>query len=164
MLEDGTVIGEGLATSVNRLTKSKSKSKVIILLTDGKEEPPETRLIDPYTALDIAKAQGVKVYTIGMMAQASATVREGGNSSNNAFLDETLLRRIATQTKGEYFRATDKEGLLQIYQQIDKLEKTEVDVVSKTRFEERFIPFIIAALLLLALEVILRYTLLRTFP
>ncbi len=165
MLEDGTVIGEGLATSVNRLVTSKAKSKVIILLTDGKEEPPETRLIDPYTALEIAKAERVKVYTIGMMAQASATVQEGrGSGGSTAFLDESLLRRIAAQTGGEYFRATDKEGLQQVYRQIDRLEKTDVDVVSKTRFEERFMPFMIAALLLLALEVILRYSLLRTFP
>ena len=165
LLEDGTVIGEGLATSVARLSNSKSKSKVIILLTDGKEEPPETRLLDPYTALEIAKTEGVKVYTIGMMARAGATIAEGGGTGGtNAFLDETLLKRIATQTGGEYFRATDKEGLKEIYTQIDRLEKTEVDVVSRTRFDEKFIPFIIVALLLLALEVILRYTFLRTFP
>ncbi|MGV3656797.1 MAG: vWA domain-containing protein, partial [Chitinophagaceae bacterium] len=90
LLEDGTVIGEGLATSVARLSNSKSKSKVIILLTDGKEEPPETRLIDPYTALEIAKTEGVKVYTIGMMARASATIGEGGGTGGtNAFLDES---------------------------------------------------------------------------
>jgi Ca-activated chloride channel homolog len=164
MLEDGTVIGEGLATAAARLAQSKAKSKIIILLTDGKEEPPETRLIDPYTALEIAKAQGVKVYTIGMLAQASATIAEGGGSRTEAFLDENLLRRIAAQTGGQYFRATDKEGLEDIYQQIDKLEKSEIDVLTRTRFYERFIPFIMAALLLLALEVLLRYTLLRTFP
>ena len=105
LLEDGTVIGEGLATSVARLTNSKAKSKVIVLLTDGKEEPPETRLIDPYTALEIAKTEGVKVYTIGMMAQASATIAEGGGGGGaNAFLDESLLKRIAAQTGGEYFQ------------------------------------------------------------
>lgn len=165
LLEDGTVIGEGLATSVARLSNSKSKSKVIILLTDGKEEPPETRLLDPYTALEIAKTAGVKVYTIGMMARAGATIAEGGGTGGtNAFLDETLLKRIAAQTGGEYFRATDKEGLKEIYTQIDRLEKTEVDVVSRTRFDEKFIPFMIVALLLLALEVVLRYTFLRTFP
>lgn len=165
ILEDGTVIGEGLATSVARLTNSTAKSKVIILLTDGKEEPPETRLIDPYTALEIAKTEGVKVYTIGMMAQASATIAEGGGRGGaNAFVDETLLRRIASQTGGEYFRATDKEGLQQVYAQIDRLEKTEVDVVSRTRFEEKFIPFMMLALVLLAIEVLLRYTFLRTFP
>jgi Ca-activated chloride channel family protein len=164
ILEDGTVIGEGLATSVARLSNSKAKSKVIVLLTDGKEEPPETRLIDPYTALEIAKTEGVKVYTIGMMAQASATIAEGGGGGANAFLDEALLKRIATQTGGEYFRAADKEGLQQIYAQIDRLEKTEMDIVSRTRFDEKFIPFVMLALLLLAIEVILRYTFLRTFP
>ena len=165
ILEDGTVIGEGLATSVARLSNSTAKSKVIILLTDGKEEPPETRLIDPYTALEIAKTEGVKVYTIGMLAQASATIGEGGGSGGaNAFLDETLLKRIAAQTGGEYFRATDKEGLQQIYAQIDRLEKSEIDVVSRTRFEEKFIPFIMVALVLLLIEVVWRYTFLRTFP
>ncbi|MGV3657736.1 MAG: hypothetical protein ACO1NX_07270, partial [Chitinophagaceae bacterium] len=93
------------------------------------------------------------------------TIGEGGGTGGtNAFLDESLLKRIATQTGGEYFRATDKEGLKEIYTQIDRLEKTEVDVISRTRFDEKFIPFIIVALLLLALEVILRYTFLRTFP
>lgn len=165
ILEDGTVIGEGLATSVARLTNSKSKSKVIVLLTDGKEEPPETRLIDPYTALEIAKTEGVKVYTIGMMAQASATIAEGGGGGGaNAFVDETLLKRIAGQTGGEYFRAADKESLQQIYAKIDRLEKTEMDIVSRTRFDEKFIPFIMVALLLLAIELLLRYTFLRTFP
>jgi Ca-activated chloride channel homolog len=165
MLENGTVIGEGLATSVDRLQHSKAKSRVVVLLTDGKEEPPETRLIDPYSALEIAKAKGVRVYTIGMLAQQSATIGEGGKPGmQKAFVDEDLLNRIATQTGGKYFRAADKEGLEQIYAQIDKLEKSDVEVVSKERIEEKFIPFLLAALLLLAIEAILRYTLLRTFP
>ena len=159
MLEDGTVIGEGLATSVDRLSTSKSKSKVIILLTDGKEEAPETRLIDPYTALEIAKAKGVKVYTIGMSAQNA----EPGQA-NKIFVDEALLKRIATQTGGEYFRATHKENLQAIYQRIDRLEKSEIEVVTKTKFSEEFVYFIAAALLFLLIEILLRYTLLRTFP
>ena len=166
MLEDGTVIGEGLATSVDRLSKSKAKSKVIILLTDGKEEAPDTRLIDPYTALEIAKSRGVKTYTIGMSAQQAVPVPERGvaRSPGNFFLDEALLKRIASQTGGEYFRATDKDNLQAIYAQIDKLEKSEVEVLTKTRYEEQFIYFIAAALLFLAIEIILRYTLMRTFP
>lgn len=165
MLESGTVIGEGLATSVDRLQQSKARSRVVVLLTDGKEEPPETRLIDPYSALEIAKAKGVRVYTIGMLAQASATVSEGGKKGAvKAFVDEDLLSRIATQTGGQYFRAADKEGLQKIYAQIDKLEKTDVEIVSKERVEEKFAPFIIAALFLLAIELLLRYTLFRTFP
>jgi Ca-activated chloride channel family protein len=165
MLESGTVIGEGLATAVDRLQLSKARSRVVVLLTDGKEEPPETRLIDPYTALEIAKAKGVRVYTIGMLAEASATIGEGGKKGiEKAFVDEDLLSRIARQTGGQYFRAADKEGLQKIYAQIDKLEKTAVEVVSRERIEEKFIPFILAALLLLAIELLLRYTLLRTFP
>jgi Ca-activated chloride channel family protein len=165
LLESGTVIGEGLATAVDRLQQSKARSRVVVLLTDGKEEPPETRLIDPYSALEIAKAKGVKVYTIGMLAEASATVSESGQRGvEKAFVDEELLSRIAKQTGGQYFRAADKESLQKVYDQIDKLEKSEVEIVSRERVEEKFVPFIIAALFLLALEALLHYTLLRTFP
>ncbi|MEI6949446.1 VWA domain-containing protein [Paraflavisolibacter sp. H34] len=162
MLEDGTLIGEGLATSVERLGAGQSKSRVVILLTDGKEQPPENRLIDPATALEIARAKGVKVYTIGMNAIPSATVAEKGMQEGG--LDEGLLKRIAIRTGGEYFRAMDKESLQQIYQYIDRMEKSRVEVISRERVEERFAPFILAALALLALELLLRYTLLRTFP
>jgi Ca-activated chloride channel family protein len=165
MLEDGTVIGEGLATSVERLSTSKAKTKVIILLTDGNEQPPETRLIDPITALEIAKAKGVKVYTIGMGALGGPSVEERGVSrSGSAFLDENLLKRIASQTGGDYFRATDKESLQEIYRQINQLERSEVEVVTRTRYEEQFVYFILAALLFLTLDIILRYTYLRSFP
>jgi Ca-activated chloride channel family protein len=166
LLADGTVIGEGLATAVDRLSMSKAKSKVVILLTDGKEEAPRERLIDPITALEIAKAKGVKVYTIGMGAENAQVLSETGRGVNrtDAFLDETLLRRMASQTGGEYFRARDKESLQEIYAQIDRMEKSEVQVVTKTSKEEQFVYFILGALLFLALEIILRYTLLRTFP
>lgn len=165
MLVDGTVIGEGLATSVERLSSSKAKSKVIILLTDGNEQPPDTRLIDPITALEIARTKGVKVYTIGIGALGVSTVREKGVAQkSDAFLDENLLRRIASETGGAYFRATDRESLQQIYGQIDQLEKSKVEVVSRTRFEEEFMYLVLAALLFLTLDIILRYTYLRTFP
>jgi Ca-activated chloride channel family protein len=166
MLEDGTVIGEGLAKAVERLSASKAKSKIIILLTDGNEQPPDTRVIDPITALEIAKAKGVKVYTIGMGALGSTPVAEKGvrKSNSSAFLDEALLRRIATQTGGQYFRATDEETLRMIYGQIDKMEKSDVEVVTKERFEEEYFYFILAALFFLALELILKFTVLRTFP
>jgi Ca-activated chloride channel family protein len=166
MLEDGTVIGEGLAKAVERLSASKAKSKIIILLTDGNEQPPDTRVIDPITALEIAKAKGVKVYTIGMGAVGSTPVAEKGvrKSNSSAFLDEALLRRIATQTDGQYFRATDEETLRMIYGQIDKMEKSDVEVVTKERFEEEYFYFILAALFFLALELILKFTVLRTFP
>ncbi|MEI9946830.1 MAG: VWA domain-containing protein [Chitinophagaceae bacterium] len=126
-LKDGTVIGEGLATAVDRLSESEAKSKVIILLTDGKEDPPETRLIDPLTALEVAKARGVKVYAIGMGAVRTSIVEiEGHKEQKNPavdFIDEQLLRKIAEETGGRYFRAKDKEGLENIYKQIDQMEK-----------------------------------------
>lgn len=168
LLEDGTLIGEGLATSVQRLEAGKSKSKVIILLTDGKEEAPDTRLVDPFTALQIAKTKGVKVYTIGMGSEGAVAVSEMQKGRtyqrSTAFIDEPLLRRIAAETGGQYFRATDKESLQQIYQQIDRLEKSNVEIESKTRFQDQFMYFIAAALLLLLFEFVLRYLFLRTFP
>ncbi|MGZ5286239.1 MAG: vWA domain-containing protein [Flavisolibacter sp.] len=165
MLEDGTAIGEGLATSVERLMSSTSRSKVVILLTDGNEQPSSQRLIDPYTALEIAKTKGVKVYTIGMGVAGAIAVKEKGvMESENTFLDENLLSRIAKETGGEYYRATDSESLQQVYQQIDRLEKSEIEVVTRTRYQEQFMYFMMAALFFLALDIILRYTYLRTFP
>lgn len=168
MLQDGTLIGEGLATSVDRLSKSDAKSKVIILLTDGKEEAPETRLIDPLTALEITKSRGVKVYTIGMSAQNTIPVEENIKGkkpvTTNDFLDEDLLRRIASETGGEYFRARDKLSLQSIYQQIDKLEKSKIEVQSLRHYQEEFIPLLLIALGLLLTELALRYTILRKFP
>lgn len=168
-LKDGTVIGEGLATAVDRLSKSDSKSKVIILITDGKEDAPDTRLIDPLTALEIAKSKQVKVYTIGMGAQPSAIVEITGKKATQRnpdidFIDEELLRKIANETGGQYFRAKDKDGLRNTYNEINKLEKSEMEVTSFRRFEERFFPFILAALGLLLLEFILRFTVFRKFP
>ncbi len=169
-LADGTVIGEGLATAVDRLSKSEGKSKVIILLTDGKEDPPETRLIDPLTALEIAKSKKVKVYTIGMSAAPDAAtsnaagIRKGGKNPFADFLDEELLNKIASETGGKYFRARDKNGLKNIYSQIDQLEKSKIDITSFTRTEERFTPFMLAALAFIFLEALLKFTLFRKFP
>lgn len=169
ILRDGTVIGEGLATAVDRLTQSQAKSKVIILLTDGKEDPPETRLIDPLTALEIAKARGVRVYSIGMGARASSIpeLTEGGEPKKSGaidFIDEELLYKIATETGGQFFRARDKEALQNIYKRIDAMEKSKIDIVSYKRFQELFLPFILAALGFLFLEIILRLLVLRKFP
>ena len=169
MLQDGTLIGEGLATSVDRLSKSDAKSKVVILLTDGKEEAPETRLIDPLTALEIAKAQRVKVYTIGMSAQNAVSIPEetGGKkrrSPTDNFLDEELLRRIANETGGQYFRARDKLTLQDIYRQIDQMEKSKMEVQSLRHYQEEFIPLLLIALGLLFVELVLRFTFLRKFP
>ncbi|MDB5253144.1 MAG: hypothetical protein JWP27_2313 [Flaviaesturariibacter sp.] len=168
MLEDGTLIGEGLATSVQRLDAVKARSKIIVLLTDGKEEAPDTRLIDPATALEIAKAKGVKVYTIGMGSDNAVPVSEARRGQvfdrNTAFIDETLLRRIASHTGGDYFRARDRESLQNIYAKIDRLEKSEVEVISRTRFGEEYGWFLAAALALLLFELFLRFLMIRTFP
>lgn len=168
-LKDGTVIGEGLATAVDRLSKSQAKSKVIILITDGKEDAPDTRLIDPLTALEIAKTNKVKVYTVGMGARASAVPEVTGNkpaTKNPAidFIDEDLLRKIAEETGGRYFRAKDKEGLKNTYEQIDTMEKSKVEVQSFKRYQERYLPFVLAALAFLFLEIVFRLTVFRKFP
>lgn len=168
-LDDGTVIGEGLATAVDRLSKTGSASKVIIMLTDGKEDPPETRLIDPLTALEIAKTKGVKVYAIGIGAISSGIAERTGTIAGQKipgqdFIDVELLQRIASETGGKYFRAKDKDGLRDIYSQIDKLEKSKVEVISFRRYEERFLPFVLAALAFLFLEVLLKFTVFRKFP
>lgn len=168
-LKDGTVIGEGLATAVDRLSKSTAKSRVIILLTDGKEDAPDTRLIDPLTALEIAKAKGIKVYAIGMGARASNIVERtetapGQKPATIDFIDEDLLRRIAEETGGRYFRARDKEGLQNIYNQIDQMEKSKVEFTSYKRYQELFLPLALAAVAFLFLEIVLRYTLFKRFP
>ncbi len=169
-LKDGTVIGEGLATAVGRLSESKAKSRVIILLTDGKEDAPDSRLIDPVTALEIAKTHQVKVYSIGMGAIPSSIVEitghEEGATRNPAmdFIDEDLLRRIANETGGRYFRAKDKEALQNIYKQIDQMERSKVEMTSYKRFRELFLPFVLAAVIFLFLEIILRFTWLKKFP
>jgi len=166
-LEDGTVIGEGLATAVDRLSESKNRSKVIILLTDGKEDAPDTRLIDPATAIEIAKSQGVRVYTIGMSAgpvKIPEYLRGDRTSPYVELIDEQLLQRIAAETGGRYFRARDREALRIIYSQIDRLEKSEAEITTLLRFEEMFLPLVLAALACVFLELLLRSTVLRKFP
>lgn len=166
LLQDGTAIGMGLATSVDRLRNSKAKSKVIILLTDGVNN---TGLIDPLTANEIAKAYGIRVYTIGVGTKGIAPYpiqTPAGIQRQNmeVQIDEALLQTISKETGGKYFRATDNSSLEKIYREIDKLEKTKVEITSFKRYAERFFPFAMAALLLLALEVVLRYTVFRSLP
>jgi Ca-activated chloride channel family protein len=163
MLQHGTLIGEGLAKSVERLSSVGAKSKVVILMTDGKEEAPDTRIIDPQTALQIAKVKGVKVYTVGMAGTPDEQIGRA-NVTFSSNLDDALLQRIARETGGAYFRARDKEGLQIVYSQIDKLEKSSFERITKTRIEEQYFYLLVAALVLLLLEVVLRYTYLRTFP
>lgn len=166
-LADGTAIGDGLATSVERLKNSNAKSRVVILLTDGDNQGG---LLDPPTAKEIAKSAGVKVYTIGMATEgfASAPMQsEEGQVTirrQKVNIDEAMLREIAAETGGLYFRARDNAGLEKIYSEIDKLEKSTVEITTLKRFNEKFLPFAIGAALFLLIEMILRYTLLRKFP
>jgi len=166
LLEDGTAIGSGLGTSVDRLRTSKSKSKVVILLTDGENNGG---LIDPKTAKEIAKAFGIKVYTIGVGTDGYApqpvqtpmgVVMQNGKVS----IDEKLLKEIANETGGKYFRAKNNEGLTDIYAEINNLEKSKVEISKQTHYVEKFFPFLIAALGLIFLEVLLRFTVFRKFP
>lgn len=169
LLKDGTVIGEGLATAVDRISKSNAKSKIIILITDGKEDAPDTRLIDPLTALEIAKVEKIKVYTIGMGAIPTTIVEVKGRKPQQPqaafdFIDEDLLKKIANETGGQYFRARDKQGLQNTYAAIDKLEKSKVEMTIQHRAEEKYLPFMLAALLFLFIELMLRFTILKRFP
>jgi len=166
LLEDGTAIGSGLATGVERLKNSKSKSKVIILLTDGVNNGG---LIDPSTAKEIAKTFKIKVYTIGVgtngYAPTPVSTPMGIVMQNEKVaIDEKLLQNIAYETGGKYFRATDNRSLENIYKEIDQLEKSKVQISTFHRFTEKFYPFIFIAMGLLLIEIILRYTLLKKFP
>lgn len=165
-LEPGTLIGEGLATAVDRISSTNAKSQIVILLTDGKEDAPVTRLIDPLAALEIAKVKRVKVYTIGMGATSASISELGGEApkATDDFLDEDLLNKIATETGGLFFRATNKKALTDIYASIDKLEKSKVELVTYKRFKEQFVPFLLAALAFLLLEQILKMTVFRKLP
>lgn len=166
-LADGTAIGDGLATSVERLKNSTARSRVVILLTDGENQGG---LIDPIAAKEIAKSVGIKVYTIGMATEgfAAAPVQDADGQISlrrqKVNLNEGLLRQIAAETGGLYFRARDNAGLQNIYAEIDKLEKSDVDITTLKRFNEKFLPFALAAALLLLAELILRYTVFKKFP
>ncbi len=166
LLEDGTAIGSGLGTSVDRLRTSTSKSKVIILLTDGENNGG---LIDPKTAKEIAKAFSIKVYTIGVGTDGYAPqpvqtpmgiVMQNGKVS----IDEKLLKEIAGETGGKYFRAKNNEGLTDIYAEINNLEKSKVEISKQTHYIEKFFPFLMAALGLIFLEVLLKFVVFRKFP
>ena len=166
LLEDGTSIGSGLATSVDRLRNSKAKSKVVILLTDGVNN---SGLIDPSTAKEIAKAFHVKVYTIGVGTdQAGAATlesREGtGTQQPKVTIDEKMLKNIADETGGKYFRATDNRSLGMIYSDIDKMEKSKMQVTTFHRYSEKFYPLVMLAIALLIIEALLRYLVFKKFP
>lgn len=167
IIEGGTAIGSGLATSVNRLKESRAKSKVIILLTDGVNN---TGFIDPKIASELATEFEIKVYTIGLgtngMAQSPIGIRPDGKfqyGMQRVEIDETLLKEIADETGGKYFRATSNTRLEQIYTEINELEKTDIEEFKYTNYNELFRPWILLALGLLGLELLLRYTIFRSF-
>lgn len=166
MIEDGTAIGLGLANSVNRLKTSKTKSRVIILLTDGSNNRGQ---IAPLTAAELAKSYGIRVYTIGVgtrgTAPAPVQTPYGIRYQNvQVDIDEGTLRQIASITGGEYFRATNNESLKKIYNQIDKMEKYRINVSKFTERQEMFFPFALLALFFILLEFILRRTVFRSIP
>jgi len=167
IIEGGTAIGMGLATSVNRLKDSKAKSKVIILLTDGVNN---SGFIDPKIASELAVEYGIKVYTIGLgtngMALSPYAVLPNGNFQYRRIqveIDEDLLQEIADVTGGKYFRATDNRKLKEIYAEINKLEKTEIEELKFTTYDEKFRPLVLIALGLILVELLLRFTLFRSF-
>ncbi|SFU60268.1 Ca-activated chloride channel family protein [Pustulibacterium marinum] len=167
LVEDGTAIGSGLATAVNRLKDSKAKSKVIILLTDGVKTAGS---IEPEDAAELAVAFGIKVYTIGIgsngMAQTPIAQNPNGSfryGMRKVEIDEDLLKNIADRTGGQYFRATNNASLANIYDDINKLEKTEIEEFKYTNFDEKFRPFVLLGLGLLLLEFLLRNTVFRSF-
>jgi len=163
MIDDGTAIGMGLATAVNRLKESEAKSKVVILLTDGSNNMGS---IPPITAAEIAKQFNVRVYTVGIGTHGYAPypVQTPAGIQYQRIpvdVDEGTLTKIANITGGKYFRATDNETLKKIYDQIDKLEKAKIDVTQYHKKTELFLPFALIALLFLSLEFILKNTLLK---
>lgn len=167
VIEDGTAIGNGLATAINRLRESDAKSKVIILLTDGVNNRGE---MAPLMAADIAADMGIKVYTIGVGTRGKApypVVDMFGNMSFQPMdveIDETTLESIAERTGGKYFRATDKEKLQAIYDEINTLEKSKVEITDFTVYHEEFLPWLLAAMALLLLEFVFSNVILKRIP
>jgi len=167
-LEGGTAIGMGLGSAVNRLKESKAKSKVIILLTDGVNN---AGFVDPKTATELAKGNDIKVYTIGIGTNGMAAVpwakdpRTGQISFRNqqVEIDEALLKHIAKETDGKYFRATDNSKLKAIYDEIDKLEKTKIEEFKYYNYTEKYRLLVLIAGLFLLLEFILKNTLFKSF-
>lgn len=167
MLEDGTAIGDGLATAINRIKDGKAKSKSIILLTDGSNN---TGVVAPTTAAEIAKKYGIKVYTIGVGKNGMAPMPQqnyfGGIDYVNmpVVIDEATLKSIASTTGGKYFRATSNNVLNEIFTEIDQLEKTQMDVKHFSHTEDNYMMWAWLAIGLFILELIMRHTILRTIP
>ncbi|MBN2012391.1 VWA domain-containing protein [candidate division KSB1 bacterium] len=167
MIEDGTAIGMAIANCVNRLRESKSKSKVVILLTDGRNNKGE---LDPLTAAKVAKAIGVRIYTIGAGSRGKAPYPVDDPFFGKRYtyidvdIDEDVLKNIALITGGQYFRATDEQSLARIYSEIGDLEKTKIEVKEYTRYNELFGRFVLIAFAALMLEIVLANTRFRKIP
>lgn len=167
VLQDGTAIGIGLGTAINRLKDSKTKSKIIILLTDGVNNLGS---LDPISAAEIAKAYGIKVYTVGVGTNGMANFPVAKDANGNIVfqpqkveIDEKLMQEIAATTNGKYFRATDNKKLEAIYDEIDRLEKSKITENRFMMFDEQFRPWLLMGLFLLALEMILSRTIFKSF-
>ena len=166
LIEDGTAIGMGLANAVSRLKDSKAKSKVVILLTDGSNNRGD---ISPMTAAEVAKSMGIRVYTIGVGTKGTAPFPPSVTGLPQYVnlpveIDEQTLKGIASATDGEYYRAQNNKELNQIYQEIDKLEKTKFNVKQFSRRYEAYQPFAVAAIIALLLEILMRITVFRRIP
>lgn len=167
VVEDGTAIGNGLATAINRLRESDAKSKVIILLTDGVNNQGQ---IAPMTAAEIAKAQGIRVYTIGVGSEGMAPYPAIDMFGNLTFvnqkveIDEKVLKAISDMTGGKYFRATDKDKLKAVYNEINQLEKSKIEVTEHISYHELFLTWVLAALGLLMAEFLLSNLVLKRIP
>ncbi|MEX0988278.1 MAG: VWA domain-containing protein [Bacteroidales bacterium] len=167
MVEDGTAIGMGLATAVNRVKESNTESKVIILLTDGVNNQGE---IGPVTAAELAASFGIRVYTIGVGSRGNAPFPVQDMFGRTVVqqvpveIDEEVLKKIAVLTSGKYFRATDNNKLREIYREIDAMEKTQLDVKQYSKRKDEYFPLLLAGIILLGLELVLRYTIFRTIP
>ena len=168
LMEDGTAIGMGLATCVERLKEGTAKSKVVILMTDGVNNRGS---ISPETAAEIAVQFGVRVYTVGIGTNGKARTPVQMTPDGKLIfdyvqveIDEALLRDIAKKTGGQYFRATDNKSLKEIYAQIDKLEKTKIEVSAYQRKTEQFYAFALLAGIFLIIEILLRYLVVRAIP
>ncbi len=164
MLNDGTAIGDGLTSAINRLISGKAKSKSIILLTDGTNNAGD---VAPSTAAQIARQKGIKIYTIGVGTNGTINITDPYGFSTTTMetkIDEAALKSIADSTKGKYFRATDSRMLKNIFNEIDKLEKTTLDVNNFTQTEENFMPWILLSICAISLYLLIRYTVLRRIP
>ncbi|HWP38468.1 MAG TPA: VWA domain-containing protein, partial [Gemmatimonadales bacterium] len=167
-LEDGTAIGTAIVTGANRLRAATGKSRVMVLLTDGESNRGR---VDPRTAADVAAELGIRIYAIGVGTEGEARLPIGRGADGQiryqmmpVRLDEPLLRDVAGKTGGRYFRATDAEALARIFQQIDQLEKTEVEVTRFAEYEETYRPLVLAGLVALLVELLLRSTIAVRVP